>query len=230
MNTKQNVTVFPKTCALGIELGSTRVKAVLTDADGVVLVKGSYTWENRLEGGYWTYSMADVETALQTAYGELAAAFAETYGQSLTEVGAIGISAMMHGYLAFDRDGKLLVPFRTWRNTTCGQAAEELTDALGFRMPQRWSASHYYQAVLNGEDHVKDVASLNTLAGYVHQRLTGRNVLGVGDASGMFPTVGAAYDAEKMEKMNALLAGKGLSVNFEDLLPEVLTAGAVAAI
>jgi len=225
MNEKQ---ISPKTCALGIELGSTRVKAVLTGADGGVVAKGSYTWENRFEGGYWTYSMADVETALRAAYGALAASYAETYGQPLTEVGAIGISAMMHGYLAFDCDGKLLVPFRTWRNTTCGQAAEELTEALGFRMPQRWSASHYYQAVLNGEAHVKDVVSLNTLSGYVHKLLTGRNVLGVGDASGMFPTVGAAYDAEKLEKMNKLLASKGLSVDFADLLPEVLAAGAVA--
>ncbi len=138
-----------RTCALGIELGSTRVKAVLTDGKGRVVAKGSHTWGNRLEGGYWTYGLDEVETALQNAYAALAASYRETYGETLTEIGAVGISAMMHGYLAFDKDGNLLVPFRTWRNTTCGQASRELTEALGYPMPQRWSGTHYYQAVEN---------------------------------------------------------------------------------
>ncbi len=228
MNHNAKDTPDTQACALGIELGSTRVKAVLTDGKGRVVAKGSHTWENRFEGGYWTYGMEEVVSALQNAYAALADSYRETCGEPLTEVGAIGISAMMHGYLAFDKDGNLLVPFRTWRNTTCGQASEALTEALGYPMPRRWSGTHYYQAVLNGEPHVKDVASITTLSGYVHKLLTGRNVLGVGDASGMFPTKGIAFDPEKLAIMDGLLAEKGIATPFASLLPEVLAAGSVA--
>ena len=157
--------------ALGIELGSTRVKAVLIDESCTPIASGSYDWENKLENGYWTYSLGDVHTALRTCYKNLKADVLGKYGISLKKVGAIGISAMMHGYLAFDKKGNLLTPFRTWRNTTTGEAAEELTKALCFNIPQRWTCSHIYQAILNKEQHVSEIAYVTTLAGYVHYML-----------------------------------------------------------
>ena len=176
-----------KQCSLGIELGSTRIKAVLVGDTCKPVAQGDFTWENRLENGIWTYPLEEVWQGVQAAYAALAADVLAKCGQPLTTVGCIGVSAMMHGYLAFDAAGKLLVPFRTWRNTTTGAAAAELTSAFGFNIPQRWSAAHLYQAMLNREPHLPQLDFFTTLAGYVHWQLTGRKVLGEGDASGMFP-------------------------------------------
>ncbi len=210
---------------LGIELGSTRIKSVLIDENTTVIAQGSFEWENQLVNGFWSYSLDSVETGLQTSFAELAANYKTTYGEALTKIDAIGISAMMHGYLAFDANDDLLVPFRTWRNTNTEQAADELTELFQFNVPMRWSVSHFYQAILNGESHVKDVSFLTTLAGYVHYKLTGKKVLGVGDASGMFPISGKDYDAEMLCKFNALLTKKNIDTPFEKILPTVLVAG-----
>ena len=216
-------------CALGIEFGSTRIKAVLVDGSHAPVAQGDFTWENQLKDGVWTYPLEAVHTGLQHAYAALAADVQAKYGQSLTTVGCIGISAMMHGYLAFDGADRLLVPFRTWRNTMTGPAAAELTEALGFNIPQRWSIAHFYQALLNGEEHLGELAFFTTLAGYVHWRLTGQKVLGVGDASGMFPidSTTGGYDAAMLQKFNTM-AAKGYAVDLNALLPEVLPAGADA--
>ena len=198
-------------CALGIEFGSTRIKAVLVDGSHAPVAQGDFTWENQLKDGVWTYPLEAVHTGLQHAYAALAADVQAKYGQPLTTVGCIGISAMMHGYLAFDGAGRLLVPFRTWRNTMTGPAAAELTEALGFNIPQRWSIAHFYQALLNGEGHLGELTFFTTLAGYVHWQLTGQKVLGVGDASGMFPIDSATggYDAEMLKICSRLIAGHG---------------------
>ena len=195
-------------CALGIEFGSTRIKAVLVDGSHAPVAQGDFTWENQLKDGVWTYPLEAVHTGLQHAYAALAADVQAKYGQPLTTVGCIGISAMMHGYLAFDGADRLLVPFRTWRNTMTGPAAAELTEALGFNIPQRWSIAHFYQALLNGEGHLGELAFFTTLAGYVHWQLTGQKVLGVGDASGMFPidSVTGGYDAEMLKTCSRLTA------------------------
>ena len=165
--------------ALGIEFGSTRIKAVLIGPDHSPLASGGHNWENRLEDGVWTYHLEDVWTGLQDCYRSLTEEVLHRYGEKLTRVGALGFSAMMHGYLAFDGLGNLLVPFRTWRNTMTAPAAAELTQLLSFNIPQRWSIAHLDQAILNGEPHVRDIRFLTTLAGYVHWKLTGQNVLGV---------------------------------------------------
>ncbi len=213
--------------ALGIELGSTRVKAVLIGEDSLPLASGSHEWENKLENGYWTYSLDDVHKALLSCFAALKEDVKEKYGCILTKTGAMGISAMMHGYLAFDKDGKLLTPFRTWRNTTTGQAAEALTDALNFNIPQRWTASHIYQAVLNGEDHVPEIAYVTTLAGYVHYMLTGVNAVGIGEASGIFPIDSNKndYDEKMVEIFDRMTSEKGFNKNLRDILPKVLVAG-----
>ncbi|MBE6611624.1 MAG: ATPase [Ruminococcaceae bacterium] len=215
---------------LGIELGSTRIKAVLTDECAAVIAQGAYEWENQLVDGLWSYALADVETGLQASFAALAADYRAKFGEPLTELDALGISAMMHGYLAFDEKDVLLVPFRTWRNTNTEQAANELTELLSFNIPMRWSVSHFYQAVLSGEAHVKDVSHINTLSGYVHYRLTGRRVLGMGDASGMFPVSGGTYDREMAEKFDALLAEKGVDAHLAALFPTVLAAGEDAGV
>lgn len=217
-------------CALGIEFGSTRIKAVLVDGSHAPVAQGDFTWENQLKDGVWTYPLEAVHTGLQRAYAALAADVQAKYGQPLTTVGCIGISAMMHGYLAFDGAGRLLVPFRTWRNTMTGPAAAELTEALGFNIPQRWSIAHFYQALLNGEEHLGELAFFTTLAGYVHWQLTGQKVLGVGDASGMFPIDSATggYDAEMLKTCSRLIAGHGFGRELAELLPAVLPAGADA--
>ena len=206
---------------LGIELGSTRIKAVMVDESGAVIAQGSHDWENKLENGLWTYSLDDVWAGVQASYKALC----QNYGKAITTLDAIGISAMMHGYLAFDKNDNLLVPFRTWRNTNTAQSALELSSALDFNMPQRWSASHFYQAVLNGEEHVKNVTFLTTLAGYVHWKLTGERVLGIGDASGMFPVLDGEYDSARLEKYNALLKAHGCECDLGALLPKILVAG-----
>ncbi|MEV7800730.1 FGGY-family carbohydrate kinase [Microbacterium foliorum] len=216
--------------SLGIELGSTRIKACLIGSDATeVLATGSFAWENRLEDGLWTYSIDEVWTGLQAAYAELIADAHERHGVRPETFGAIGISAMMHGYLAFDAQGELLVPFRTWRNTNTGAAAAELTDLLGVNIPLRWSIAHLHQAVVDGEGHVARLDAVTTLAGYVHAKLTGERVLGVGDASGMFPIDSATgdYDERMLQAYDSLVADR-LPTTAEDLLPKVLPAGAAA--
>ena len=222
----------PENTVLGIELGSTRIKAVLIGPDRTVVASGAHDWKNRQEDGYWTYHLDDVWAGVQDAYAELAADLQAKHGVPLTSVGALGISAMMHGYLPFDAQGRQLVPFRTWRNTTTGPAATELTELFEFNIPQRWSIAHLYQAMLNGEEHVKDIAFLTTLAGYVHWRLTGEKVLGVGEASGMFPIDSAAcgYDAAMMRQFDDLLQAHELQYRLEDILPRVLCAGEAAGV
>lgn len=212
---------------LGIELGSTRIKAVLSAADGRVLASGSSEWENRLENGYWTYSLEAVWQGMRECYAALNAEVKARTGAPLARVDGIGISAMMHGYLAFGNKGNLLTPFRTWRNTTTGKAAEALSALFQFNVPQRWSIAHLYQAILDNEAHVGDIAYLTTLAGYVHWRLTGEKVLGVGDASGMFPIDSGVcdYDEQMMEKFGELIAPKGYAWRLPDILPRVLLAG-----
>lgn len=209
---------------LGIELGSTRIKSVLIDENASVIAQGGHEWENKLENGLWTYSLEDVWAGLQDSFADLC----KNYGAPIESLDGIGISAMMHGYLAFDKDDNLLVPFRTWRNTTTAQAAEELTQALDFNMPQRWSASHFYQAVLNKEEHVDKVTFLTTLAGYVHWMLTGEKVLGFGDAAGMFPVLGNDYDKEKLGIYNSLLKKNGVNADLGALLPRAVMAGEYA--
>ncbi|PJI95044.1 xylulokinase [Luteimicrobium subarcticum] len=212
---------------LGIELGSTRIKACLVGPDHAVVATGSHTWENELVDGRWTYAVEDVWAGLAGAVADLLADTDRRYGVRPTTFRALGISAMMHGYLALDADGALLVPFRTWRNTSTGPAAAQLTELLGHNVPLRWSVAHLYQAVLDREAHVGRIASLTTLAGYVHHRLTGRHALGVGDASGMFPVDPdrLGYDATMLGKADVLLAAHGFTTPLADLLPEVLAAG-----
>jgi len=216
--------------ALGIELGSTRIKATMTDAAGVALVSGSSTWENQLVDGVWTYSLEAVHAGLAQAYADLVTQAEQRYGVRPTGYAALGVSAMMHGYLAFDADGELLVPFRTWRNTNTGVAAGALSEAFGVNIPLRWSVAHYYQALLDDEPHVAQVHSLTTLAGYVHRLLSGNNVLGVGDASGMFPIDAATggYDQALLERFDELAGAAGAKTRLLELLPPVLPAGADA--
>ena len=211
-----------ESCYLGIEFGSTRIKAVLISSEYIPLASGGYTWSDHLESGYWSYSMAEVEKGLRSCYAALKKEVKEKYGVTLTTCGAIGISAMMHGYLPFDENGRLLTPFRTWRNTTTGEAAERLTALFSFNVPQRWSIAHLYQAMLNNEQHVKDISYLTTLAGYVHHKLTGRNVLGVGDASGMFPidSEKCDYDFSMADKFEQLV-----HIDVRKIMPKVLKAG-----
>ncbi len=206
-----------KSC-LGLELGSTRIKAVTIDESFKPVSSGDYTWASSYEDGVWTYSLDEVWTGLKTALSKV---------ENRDGIAAAGVSAMMHGYLAFDKDWNLLVPFRTWQNTITGPAAAELTELFGFNVPQRWSIAHLYQAVLNGEAHVPQIAHLTTLAGYIHYMLTGVNAVGIGEASGMFPIDSAAldYDAGMMAKFDALTAAKNLPWKLADLLPRVLTAG-----
>lgn len=216
--------------ALGIEFGSTRIKAVLIGADHTPLAAGSHEWENRYENGVWTYSLDDVWTGLQACYHDLRENVRAHYGISLQRVGAIGLSGMMHGYMPFDRSGNLLVPFRTWRNTITGQAAAQLTGLFQFNIPQRWSIAHLWQAILNQEPHVQEIHHLTTLAGYVHWKLTGAQVMGIGEASGMFPIDSATnnYDAHKLAQFNALLAAEKIPWRLPDILPRVLLAGETA--
>ena len=217
----------PEKTALGIEFGSTRIKAVLIGPEHTPLAQGDYTWENQLHNGIWTYPLEQVWQGLQSAYAALAAYVQQKYGCTLTKVGCIGISAMMHGYLAFDANGELLVPFRTWRNTITGAAAEELTAAFGFNIPQRWSIAHLYQAMLNKEEHLSKLDFFTTLAGYVHWKLTGEKVLGIGDASGMFPIDSEhnVYDSGMMDTFDILHKEHNLPWRLRDILPQIRLAG-----
>ena len=216
--------------SLGIELGSTRIKAVLIDESHKPIASGSYDWENQLENGIWTYSLDEVWKGLQGSYTALKEDVKKQYGAEITAIGSIGISAMMHGYLVFDKEGNQLVPFRTWRNTTTGQAAEELTELFQYNMPLRWSLSHLYQAILNGEEHLPRIDFMTTLAGYIHWKLTGRRVIGVGDASGIMPIDAETknYYGRMLAQFNDLIGDKGYPWKVEDILPEVLCAGDAA--
>ena len=220
-------TIVNGRAVLGIEFGSTRIKAVLIDENNTPIASGAHDWENRLENGIWTYSLEDIWTGLQDCYRKMTEDVQAQYGVKVEKLGAIGFSAMMHGYLAFNKDGELLVPFRTWRNTITQEASEALTEAFQFHIPQRWSIAHLYQAILNGEDHVKDVDFFTTLDGYIHWQLTGEKVLGVGSASGMFPVDSDTKDyyTSMIEKFDEMAAAKGMPWKVENLLPKVVLAG-----
>ena len=216
--------------SLGIEFGSTRIKAVLIDDTYTTIAAGDYGWASHLEDGLWSYSQEEIWTGLQTAYVALAEDVENAYGEKLTRVGRIGFSAMMHGYLAFGKDGELLVPFRTWQNTNTSEAHEKLSELFQYNIPERWSIAHLYQAVLNNEEHIGKVDFFTTLAGYVHWKLTGKKVLGVGDASGMFPIdpTTHTYETEFIEKFNAIPEVAAQPWKLADLLPEPLVAGTPA--
>ena len=217
---------------LGIELGSTRIKAVLIDEDNKPIAQGSHTWENQLVDGLWTYSTEAIWNGLQDCYADLRKEVKTQFGIEIENLAAIGISAMMHGYLPFNKQGDLLVPFRTWRNTNTGEAAKVLSQLFVYNIPLRWSISHIYQAILNNEDHIKDIDFLTTLAGYIHWQLTGKKVLGIGDASGMIPVNPDTkyYREDMMDKFDELIAPKNLGWKLRDILPEVLVAGAEAGV
>ena len=227
---------------LGIEFGSTRIKAVLIDQENKPIAQGDHEWENQLVDGLWTYSTEAIWFGLEDAYANLRKNVINEYDCEIEHLASIGISAMMHGYMAFGPTGtaskgapageaeKILVPFRTWRNTNTGEAAAELSKLFNYNIPLRWSISHLYQAILNGEEHVNDITYLTTLAGYIHWRLTGEKVLGVGDASGMIPVdpETKTYNAEMVKKFDELIAPKGYSWKLEDILPKSLSAGEAA--
>lgn len=223
----------PKQCiqsgraVLGIELGSTRIKAVLIDENNAPIAQGAHEWENRYEDKLWTYSIEDILNGLKDCYADLRRQVKQRYDEEITSLAAIGISAMMHGYMAFDKNQKILVPFRTWRNTNTGKAAAKLSELFNFNIPLRWSISHVYQAIIDGETHVKEIDYLTTLAGYVHWMLTGKRVLGIGDASGMLPIDSDTndYDASMVEKFDKLIASKDIGWKILDILPKVLLAG-----
>lgn len=217
---------------LGIEFGSTRIKGVLVDESHAPIAMGTHDWENRLENNIWTYSLEDIWSGLQGCYRSLAADVETKYGVKLTRLGAVGFSGMMHGYMAFDKEGELLVPFRTWRNTMTEEACKKLIHLFNFNIPQRWSIAHLYQAILNGEEHVKDITFFTTLAGYIHWKLTGEKVLGVGEAAGMFPidSVTGDYDTGMIAQFDELIADKQYDWKLKEILPKVLTAGEKAGI
>ena len=218
--------------ALGIEFGSTRIKAVLVDDKNQPIASGGHEWENRYENGVWTYSLDDIWTGIQDCYQDMARDVKAKYDIELESVGAFGVSAMMHGYMPFNKEGELLVPFRTWRNNITGEASEKLMELFNYNIPQRWSIAHLYQAILKEESHIDKIAFFTTLAGYVHWKLTGEKVLGIGDASGMFPIdmEKKNYDAEKLQIFDALIADRNLPWTLEQILPKVLLAGENAGV
>ncbi|MEZ3445882.1 MAG: FGGY-family carbohydrate kinase [Lachnospiraceae bacterium] len=213
--------------ALGIELGSTRIKAVLIDENHEVLASGNHDWENQLVDNVWTYSLDAIWKGLQDCYQDLARSVQEKYGTQIRTLGSLGFSAMMHGYMAFDRDGELLVPFRTWRNTITQEASEKLTALFDYHIPQRWSIAHLYQAILNGEEHVGRIDFFTTLAGYIHWQLSGEKVLGVGEASGMFPIDISTkrFNERMIRQFDELVADKNFSWKLADIMPGVLVSG-----
>ncbi|MDY6104901.1 MAG: FGGY-family carbohydrate kinase [Acetatifactor sp.] len=213
--------------ALGIEFGSTRIKAVLVDETHNPIAMGTHDWENRLENHIWTYSLEDIWGGLQDCYASLAKDVQEKYGVTLTTIGSMGFSGMMHGYMPFDEKGELLVPFRTWRNTMTGEAVKVLSPLFEFNIPQRWSIAHLYQAILNKEEHVGRIDFFTTLAGYIHWKLSGEKVLGVGEASGMFPidSTTGDYDENMLAKFDELVSKEGFAWNIKGILPKVLNAG-----
>jgi sugar (pentulose or hexulose) kinase len=213
--------------SLGIEFGSTRIKAVLIDHRFKTIASGSFEWENRLENGFWTYNLVDIITGLQAAYSEMKQEVERNYGITIRTIGSIGISAMMHGYMAFDKTGELLVPFRTWRNATTSVAARELTKKFQFNIPERWSIAHLYQAILNEEKHLPRIDFITTLAGYIHWLLTGNKAIGIGDASGMFPIddVTQDYNESMVKQFDEQIAPNGYPWKLKDILPKVCNSG-----
>lgn len=213
--------------ALGIELGSTRIKGVLIDYQGNVLAVGIHDWENSFIDNIWTYSLAEIHAGVRDCYNSLRKIVEETYGVTLKKIGSIGVSAMMHGYMALDKEGRQIAPFQTWRNTNTQQAADELTELFDFNIPLRWTVAHLYQRILDGEKHVENLDYVSTLSGYIHWKLTGERVIGVGDAAGMFPIDSDTidYDAGMKEKFDDLVRPYGYSWKLEDIFPKVLAAG-----
>ena len=214
---------------LGIEFGSTRIKAVLVDGSHTPIAMGTYDWENRLENNIWTYSLEDIRKGLQGCYKSLADDVEAKYGEKLTTLGALGFSGMMHGYMPFNAEGELLVPFRTWRNTMTEEACKKLIPVFNFNIPQRWSIAHLYQAILSGEEHVKDIAFFTTLAGYIHWKLSGEKVLGIGEAAGMFPIDSTImdFDQKMLDQFDDL---HHFDWKLRDILPKVLVAGESAGV
>ncbi len=227
MNTDAKSIIENGKAILGIEFGSTRIKAVLIDPENRPIAQGSHTWENQLVDGLWTYSIEAIWYGLQDCYADLRRNVKEQYDIEIETLAAIGVSAMMHGYMAFNKQQEILVPFRTWRNTNTAKAAAELSDLFVFNIPLRWSISHLYQAILDNEEHVKDIDYLTTLAGYIHWLITGERVLGIGDASGMLPIDPQTknYSAAMIEKFDNLVADRGYQWKLADILPRVLPAG-----
>lgn len=230
MIAKTRLDIMDGRTALGIEFGSTRIKSVLIGSDLVPIAAGSFEWENALENGIWTYSLEDIWKGLRVSYRKMATEVFEEYGETLSTIGSIGFSAMMHGYMAFDKDDELLVPFRTWRNAITAEAEEKLMEAFQYNIPQRWSIAHLYQAILNQEEHVSEIHFLTTLGGYIHWQMTGQKVLGVGDASGMFPidTETKNYDQQMVEIFSQLTEGTAFTQELSQVLPKVLLAGEAA--
>ena len=224
--------ILEQKTALGIEFGSTRIKAVLVDDKNQPIASGAHEWENRYENGVWTYSLDDIWTGIQDCYQDMAKDVKAKYDVELESVGAFGVSAMMHGYMPFNKKEEILVPFRTWRNTNTGRAAAALSELFVYNIPLRWSISHLYQAILDNESHVNEIDFLTTLAGYVHWQITGEKVLGIGDASGMLPIDPTThnYSAEMVAKFNKLIAPKEYNWKLEEILPKVLSAGENAGV
>ena len=222
----KNLILSNKT-ALGIEFGSTRIKAVLVDNTNAPIASGSHEWENRYENGVWTYSLEDIWTGIQDCYQDLVKDVKQKYDVELESVGALGISAMMHGYMPFNKAGELMVPFRTWRNNITGEASEKLSELFQYNIPQRWSIAHLYQAILNGEEHVKDIDYITTLEAYVHWQLTGQRVLGIGDVAGMFPVDSSTkdYNETMIQQFDELVTPYGFPWKLRDILPKCLVAG-----
>ncbi len=227
MSADAKITIESGNAVLGIEFGSTRIKAVLIGEDNYPIAQGDHEWENRLENGIWTYSEEDIWTGLQDCYTKMTEDVKAKYGVEVKQLKAIGFSAMMHGYLVFDKAGKMLVPFRTWRNSITGPASEELTKLFNFHIPQRWSIAHLYQAILNGEDHVSSIDFQTTLEGFIHWKLSGERVIGIGEASGMFPVDSDTldYDQKMVDQFDELVASKNFPWKLRDILPKVLVAG-----
>ncbi len=227
MSLDARTTIETGKAVLGIELGSTRIKSVLIDQENKPIAQGSHEWENQLVDGLWTYSIEAIWNGLQDSYADLCANVKKQYDTDIRSLAAIGISAMMHGYMPFNKDEKILVPFRTWRNTNTGKAAATLSELFSYNIPLRWSISHLYQAILDNEPHVKDIEFLTTLAGYIHWQITGEKVLGIGDASGMLPIDPETknYSEAMVDKFDRLIAPNGYSWRLLDILPKVLVAG-----
>lgn len=231
LNKRKESIISGKT-TLGIEFGSTRIKAVLLDEYHNPIATGNYDWENRYIDNIWTYHLEDIREGLQGSYRDMADNVKEQYGVTLSTIGAIGISAMMHGYMVFDKKGELLVPFRTWRNTITGQASDILTDLFQYNIPQRWSVAHLYQVILNKEKHISEIDYMITLEGYVHRILTGERILGIGDASGMFPVDlhTKDFNEEMLKQFDDLVAGEGIAWKLRDIMPKVMVAGEHAGV
>lgn len=218
--------------ALGIELGSTRIKGVLIDDSGKVLAVGIHDWENEYVDNIWTYSLENIHEGVRNCYRSLRKSVKEQYGITLEKIGSMGISAMMHGYMALDKEGNQIAPFQTWRNTNTQEAADELTELFAFNIPLRWSVAHLYQRILDGEEHVRNLDFVSTLSGYIHWKLTGRKVLGIGDAAGMFPidSENLDYDETMVKKFDRLIEKYSYDWKLRDIFPKVMARGEQAGV